>query len=261
MKDMLKKTLCLVMALSMFFTLAACGEEEEESASRRRRKRTEDTSDTTEARSADRAFLYEGRTPEKEATEETPTKEHTEMSNDAQKLVGTWVTEVDASDFMSDMLYEKSGIDLTLEDFVLSMTMTFNEDGTVTAEGDASRAVAAMAIVIDELWEEIIKSIAEQTGMSIEEVEKMMEQQGMTKEVLAEQNGPESMFGTEDEMTMSAKWLLDENELYVGEDDPEDEDPVVIEFKGSDEFHIVEVPDDPDDIGQYLLPLVFKRVG
>ena len=256
MNNMLKRLLCLMMALMMVATLAACNEEEE-STIRRRGKNTEATSDTTEARSADRAYLYEGST----SGEGAPVKEFTGLTKDAQKLVGTWVTEVDASDFMSDMLYEKSGIDLTLEDFVLSMTMTFNEDGTVTAEGDASRAVAAMAIVIDELWEEIIKSIAEQTGMSIEEVEKMMEQQGMTKEVLAEQNGPESMFGTEDEMTMSAKWLLDENELYVGEDDPEDEDPVVIEFKGSDEFHIVEVPDDPDDIGQYLLPLVFKRVG
>lgn len=242
MKDLLKRLLCIVLALTMVVALVACGSSEDEDE--------EEDEETVE----------EGKKSSKKNKKET--EEETEEEEDS--LVGKWEGTLDISDYISDMMYAEMGVEMDVEDFAIVMTIKFNEDGTYKAELDTSPMEKAMGGFIDDLWDIVMEMAAEEAGMSVSEVEKMMEEQGVTKDALMEEMDLEAaMEEAFAEFTEESKgeWILDGDELYMASEDPEDSDPVIIEFDG-DEFSIVDgaFADMDDDMLEYILPIVFERV-
>ena len=228
MKDLLKRILCIVLALTMVVALVACGS-------------SEDEDEEEEEETAEEGGKKGGKKDKKE-TEEEPEEEET--------LVGEWTAEIDMSDYLNEMLAE-SGLDMDFSDFVLVMNITFDEDGTYEAEMDTSKLNKAMEAFADDLWDLMIEMIAEEADVSAAEAEELLESEGMTKDDLIEEMGIEEAFADMENQT--GDWELDGDELSL------DGGIAIIEFEG-DEFSIVEVEDDEEGIGEYLLPIVFERV-
>jgi len=247
MKDLLKRLLCIVLALTMVVALVACGSSDED-------EDEEEDEDIVEEKKSNKKNNKE--------TEEETTEEPEEDEN---PLVGEWEATIDLSDYLSDMMYAEMGVDMDVEDFKMIMTIEFDEDGSYKADLDLSPMEDAMEDFIDQLWDIIIEMYAEESGVTVAEMEAAMEEQGVTKDALMEKMDMEAMFeeafeSFEDEA--KGEWVLDGDELYMAKKDPEDTDPVVIEIDG-DEFSIVEgefMGDMDEDMMEYMYPIVFERV-
>ena len=238
MKDLLKRILCIVLALTMVVALVACGS-------------SDDDDDDDDEKTAEEGGKKSSKKDKNNKDEE-------------DTLVGEWEATIDMSDYLNDMLAAEMDMDLGIEDFALVMTIAFDEDGTYEAELDMSKMEDAMVDVIDKMWEAILEMSAEEYGMSVAEVEEALEQSGMTKDALLEEMDMEAMMAEafeEFEDEAKGEWVLDGDELYMAKEDPEDSDPVIIEFDG-DEFSIVEGDflSDDEEMAEYFLPIVFERV-
>ena len=214
MKDLLKRLLCVLMALAMVACLAACGSSEEEDDDKGSSKKSKKSS-----------------------------------SQEEDTLVGEWEAEIDITDYIASIM-ESQGFEMDLDDFVMVMTVVFDEDGTYEAEIDTAKMEKAMKNFANDLWDLMVEMVAEQGGMSESEAEAALEDQGYTKDVLLEEMGIEGMF--EDLEAESGDWELDGDELDL------DGSVVTIEFDG-DEFSIVDVEDDDSGMAEILLPIVFER--
>ncbi len=246
MKDLLKRLLCIVLALTMVVCLVACGSSEDEEE--------EEEEETTEEDGK------KGGKKDKETTAETTEEPEEEVS----PLVGEWEATVDLSDYVSDGLYAQ-GMEIDVEDFAIVMTYTFDEDGTYEAELDTSMLEDSIDGIMDQLWELLIEISAEQAGVSLEEMEAALVAEGYTKDVLKAELGlEESVAETFEEIAESGEWVLEDDELFMHKKNPEKADPVTIEFDGDDEFSIVDGPFLGDDVDEemleYILPIVFERV-
>lgn len=247
MKDLLKRLLCIVLALTMVVALVACGSSEDEDE--------EEDEETVE----------EGGKKSNKKNNKKETEEETEPEEEEDSLVGEWEAKIDISDYISDMMYSEMGVELDVKDFALIMTIEFDEDGTYKADLDMSLMEDAMEGFIDDLWEVVIEMAAEQSGVTVAEMEAAMKEQGVTKEALMEEMDMDAMFeeafeSFEDEA--KGEWVLDGDELYMAKKNPEDTDPVTIEFDG-DEFSIVDgefMGDMDEDMMEYMFPIVFERV-
>lgn len=198
-----------------------------------------------------------------EAAEQT---EQTERVKKTKKtLVGQWAAELDYAEFMNEVLFLEIDLDYEFEDLVFTLELTFHEDGTykMTMDGDIEGMITQMA---DVLWDYSIELSAEQYGVSASEMEEMMEQQGYTKEDMLEEMDMDTAL-EEMEKGNEGKWLLEDDKLYLAEEDPKDENPVIIEFDGGDVLSFVEMSGDDEEIeeleilSETLLPLTFERVG
>lgn len=239
MKDLLKRLLCIVMALTMVVALVACGSTEEEDD--------------------DEGSKRGGKN--KETTEETPEETTEEPEEETPVLVGEWEAKIDMSDYMSDQMYYEMGMDIDVEDYIVTMTIEFYEDGTYEADMDASEAEDAMVGIMDQMWPMLVEMYAEQYGMSYEEMEAGLEAEGMTKDVLMADMDLQSGIDEEFEDFAEGEWILDGDELYMAPRKPEKTEPIEIEFDGNDEFSIVggEFTGD-EDLDEYIMPIVFERV-
>ena len=103
--------------------------------------------------------------------------------NVKKTLVGDWEAEVDLSDMMAEMLADELGMEIDVDDFVVTMALTFEDDGTFKAEMKADWENAVEDLV-DNIWDYILETTAEEAGVSVSEVEELMEEQGVTKDML-----------------------------------------------------------------------------
>lgn len=237
MSNLMKRLLCVLLALMMVMALCACGESEDEGSSRgsKRGSKGETTEETTT-----------------EPTEAVPV------------LVGEWEAYLDMTDYLNEMMSYEMGMDDLVDDFSMRLTMEFDEDGTVVLAIDQDSLEEAAADLIDSMWTVIIEMTAEQAGMSVEEVEEMMEAEGVTKEALLEQMDLTAAF--EDLDDMEGYWLLDGDELFIAEDedDVEDADPIEIEFDGDDAFSMLGGDGLTDGLDEEMIemfiPLEFERI-
>ena len=236
MKDLLKRLFCIVMALTMVLCLVACGSTEEEEDTGRRGKNKE----TTEEVTAD-------------------TEEVEETKSEEAALVGEWEAEIDMSDYMSDALYYAYGLELDVEDYIVVMTIEFDEDGTYKSDIDASKAEEAAIKMVDDMWPMLIEMYAELMGVSEAEVEAQLAAEGVSKESTLEEMDLQGAMDEAFENYAKGKWVLDGNELYMAKKNPERAEPIEIEldddtmsFVGGDFTGV-------SDMDEYLLPIVFER--
>lgn len=251
MKHTLKRLLCLAMVLLMLFTLAACGEEEEPT-SRRKQENVQTTADTSTPEETQDTTTAE--TQDTEETEKTPEMETT--------LVGQWIGEVDVSALVSEMFLALDlGVELEMEECVMVINATFNEDGTSVWEFDEDSMERMLDSFVDAVWNMTVQMMAEELGgVSLSAAEEVLIAQGATKESLKKEMGSADMGEIED---LKGQWRLEGDQLYMFmEDSEEDVEPVTIEF-GYGTFSIVEVSvEDEEDaeMTEALLPIVFTRV-
>lgn len=233
--DLLKRLFCIVLALTMALCLVACGSSEEEDEGSRRDKNKETTVETTE--------------------ETTAPKTETEI------MVGEWEAEIDMTDYMSDKLYESMGLDIDVEDYKVTLTIEFNEDGTHEGDLDVSKAEAAAEAIIDQMWPMLVEMYAKQYGMTYEQMERGLASEGVTKDSLVAEMDMQAEIDTAFEVFIEGKWLVEEGELCMAKRKPENADAMEIEFDGEDSFTIVgDYMTENDDLNEYILPLTFNRV-
>lgn len=229
MKDMLKRLLCVMLALVMVMALCACGQSED------------------------------GGKKGKEKEEEETTEEKPE-----QVLVGEWEAYLDLTDYFNDMMAEELDMDDLVEEFSMRIVMEFTEDGEVTLTIDQDHMEDMVNDFADSFWDAMMDMYAEEYDMSRSEVEQAMAESGVTKEALVEEMDIESLF--EDLEDMEGYWVLEDDELFISEDedDLEDADPIEIEFDGDDNFSMVGgdgLTDGLDeDMADLFLPLEFERI-
>ena len=269
MNNRTKRLLCLLLALTMIFALAACEQDKEQ------KETTVPTGETV-------AETEEGTLPEEttasvpvetepqQVTEETvaetePVEEVLQKPEDPQKaLIGTWTSEINMSQYLCDSMSMEIGLDVYVDSLNMVMEMTFNEDGTCVVGLDASKLEEGFEDLVDEIWDAIIDMAAEEAGVPAAMIKITMAAQGMTKEVLFEELSVEELFG-ELEGTFTGKWTLTDDQLTIIADDvAEDSAPVTIECIHENDFHITKVADSEESISDNLLslallPLIFLR--
>lgn len=237
MSNLMKRLICIVLALMMVMALCACGASEDEGTSRRRSSKTAEDAGAAEQTT--------------EATEAEPT------------LVGEWEAYLDMTDYLNDMLAEEIGEDDIIDDFSVRMTMKFKDDGTVTLKVDKDHLEDVVNDFADKFWTVFLDIMAEEYGMDVKELETTLADSGVTKDTLVEEMDIESAF--EDVEDMKGYWMLDGDELFIAEDedDVEDADPVEIEFDDNDTFSIIGgdgLDDLDEEMIELFLPIVFERI-
>lgn len=232
MKDLLKRLLCVLMALTMVVALCACGDSSEDEEKEDKEKTSEEETKETEEETKE--------TEEETTTEPEPT------------LVGEWEAKLDVGSVYSDML----GVDI--DDLYMTWTIEFEEDGTYAAELGVEDFIEDYKAIY---WDVLIQIVAEQAGCTESEAESAMEEQieaeDMTKEefvdaMMEEEGMTAESFG---ESSYTGDWELDGDELEL------DGNVVEIELE-DDEFSIIEgeFPEEYAELFEAMLPIVFERV-
>ena len=96
--------------------------------------------------------------------------------SDAEKIVGTWVCELDMTDIYNESVYDTE-IDMTVDSLVVDMVFTFNADGTYTSGMDEDSYRAAMTAALETgkeslkgYMDETVQQLAAGYGLTIDEV-------------------------------------------------------------------------------------------
>lgn len=194
-------------------------------------------------------------------------------SGDKEALLGTWVAEMDMTDLFNDSIKmgagEEIGAYLNVNDFTLTMLLTFNEDDTYTMVLDESAledTVAAMRSDLQAGLEQyLIDSVAAQLGieMSIEEI---LEASGVTMEELMDeiitQDLIDSMVA---DIASEGKFLAEEGKLYLsaGFDYEVDKNIYETYTLDGDSLTLLEYisTEEVDEYTKSMYPMAFTKVS
>lgn len=100
-------------------------------------------------------------------------------ANEADKLVGDWVTEIDMTDIMNESVAELDmGEDDAFSDFVFALNLSFNEDGTYKMEVDVDKMEEMIETAQEELEALLVKYFEklisdQKSNMTVDEVLKL----------------------------------------------------------------------------------------
>lgn len=297
----MKKLLALVLALALVCSLAACSDSEGTKdpfgASKPATTENKPAQQTTEAKTteAPETEAPETEAPETEApatvdTETDATGEDTTGASEEPNgddpfaaigspavdadLVGTWTATIDFDKIMegsTEELAQLGEMGTALLDAMKGITMDVNfelrADGTVTAGVDEESAKAAMEQVAPALVDAMIPMAIALSGMSEEDFEKALEQQGMTmesyKEQMLQEINPEDLVGSIQDAQTNGQWRFVDGKLYIVKDG-ETVDPdnyMTVEVSG-DKMTMTEIHGenlDSEEMYKSLLPMEFTR--
>ena len=166
MKKIIALLLVLSLVIAALFTFASCGkDDEEETSSKKSTKTTQNASTDTDDTDVETE-------PDTEADTEDVTEPDTEADTEPDKpavsdsaIVGTWVTEYDASELFAKQLEENpdnpiAGFDVDLTGMTLEISLVFNADGTFELSIPEESVKA--------LYTELLTKVIEALGMPIE---------------------------------------------------------------------------------------------
>lgn len=236
MSNLMKRLLCVLLALVMVMALCACGGSDDDTTSRKRGEKT---------------------TEEETTTEETTTEP-------APTLVGEWEAILDYTDYLNDLLADEIGEEDICSEFTIRMTVEFKESGAVTLEYDEDHLEEMLDIFAADFWKVLVKMSVDESGLSEDEVVAALAGEGLTEDTLLEAMGLDSMFDYFEKI--KGYYLLDGEELFIAEDedDVEDAEPIEIEYDGGDTFTMVDGKDLDEIFGEEIeefLPVEFTRIG
>ena len=275
----LTKLLALMLALALVFSLAACsskgdakvnppapGEstpaESEPSASAK-------PADSEPAVPAD-TEPAETQPVETQPVETQPVETQPVQPAQDDSLVGKWYTTLDM-----DMLIEMNGesvdeetlqmMEMLLDGFSgFGMYLEFHADGSAKLYMDPDSAT----VMIEIMLENLPPVLAEAMGMTLEEMEALLAEQGMTMDDVMEQVAAEldteELLGSFDEMNMDAYYRYDGSRLFVS-DTPNsfDESNYLICGVSGNVLTFTGVEGDGVDFGSDLppMPWIFNRAN
>lgn len=147
---------------------------------------------------------------------------------DAEKLVGSWTGEMDMTETMNQMLAEDESLaeyGVTLDSFVLEVTMTFNEDGTFSLTVSEESVEKAVDGFLESMESTIVTMLEEEmaaAGLNMT-VEEMLQISGMSMEdLMAEMRteilGDETAAEAAAEMSSSGKYNAGDGKLFTSDD-------------------------------------------
>ncbi len=208
-----------------------------------------------------------GQKPEPTEPVRTDIPEGTDIS----PVVGSWVYRMNFKDAMmasgeSEDIEESMGGDFIkiLEELELLLTLDLNEDGSFQLAYDRDSAVEAVEGMKKAVMEILPKMLSEAYGISMEELNDMLKQQGTSMdELLAEME--ESMDTEEltqnlEESSAKGSFAYEDGKLYLA---AEDSGVSVLRVElEADELRVVEVEENSDEAFEgmeALYPMVFTR--
>ena len=187
--------------------------------------------------------------------------------NDADKLVGTWTSEVDMTQIINEELAADPTLAgfFTINDFRIVMIMTFNEDGTYCSTVDAESVTTAMEGLLDDMETGIVAMLQAEldaSGLDMS-VEDMLAMSGMSMEdLMAEMKIALENEGIVEqvtaEATMEGNYEVKGDKLFLSDGLEYDVDPAiyeVIELDGNTMTWIENVGS--DELGLY--PIMFTK--
>lgn len=187
--------------------------------------------------------------------------------NDADKLVGTWTSEVDMTQIINEELAADPTLAgfFTINDFRIVMIMTFNEDGTYCSTVDAESVTTAMEGLLDDMETGIVAMLQAEldaSGLDMS-VEDMLAMSGMSLEdLMAEMKSALENEGIVEqvtaEATMEGNYEVKGDKLFLSDGLEYDVDPAiyeVIELDGNTMTWIENVGS--DELGLY--PIMFTK--
>ncbi len=211
MKKWLSSLLCLLLAIAMVLTLAACGEDS--------KKKSKDDDDEKEGTS-------ENGETDKEGDEEGDEKEPAQKADPAELIIGSWKTTLDLSEALSDQI----GMDIT--GVKLPLTLSFTADEVAfSCDTDA---------FLDSLIDAGLEVACAQNNMTLDEFEAQLAEQGMTmddaKEMLREQFSAATATITNAFAQARGEYEVDGNTLLIDDEEMEitvTESKLTIRYSGS----------------------------
>lgn len=117
-------------------------------------------------------------------------------ASEADKLVGNWAAEIDMSDSVNEDLAEEIGEADIFSAYVITMNLSFNEDGTYKMEVDEEKMEETLEILYEEVKAYMIKYLEmlisdQKLNMTVDEV---LKQSGTNMDTLIAEFGLEDMY-------------------------------------------------------------------
>lgn len=193
-------------------------------------------------------------------------------SNEAEKFVGTWSTDVDLADMINEELATDPTIAeyIVLDSFMITMQMTFNEDGTYFAtfdEASIQTALDEMMVVIEDGVTRMMEDEIAAAGldMSVEDLLAMsdMTLEDLMAEMTAALDGEAMIAEMMEESLMEGNYEATSDKLFLSDGldyDVDEEVYELYEMDGSTLTLLENVGGDEDDLFG-LYPLTFTKAA
>lgn len=255
MKNLKSKTVSVLLAALMLFTLFGCsmlGNNAGGSA-------TQSPEETKPIAESDKPEA----TPEPEISNEPG-------ASDQEKFVGTWRATVDLTDLMNESIQQGLGEDdlsfseyFQISKFDFVMVFTFRDDGTYSAIADEAQFNQSIQNILDEIKVGMRRYLedmlaAEDPDLDLDD---LLASEGLSIDSLIDENLPISMFdGIADSISVTGKWKIKNGRLYTtgnAYSEIDDSDYELYEFVSSDEIRLTLPVGAIDDTGFY--PITLKR--
>jgi len=253
----IKKLLALLLAIVMVLSLAACGS-------------TDDDDDDDDKDKEGTSATDEDKDGEDEDTDED--KQDDDKKDDDKKddededsLVGKWEGEMNLGAAMDAMLTGEVLFSYCdFDDLAVTMTFTFDDDGTLEIEVDEDSCKDMVDDIVDIVMDGI-EEYLDANGATWDDV-------GATKsemrEAMMEQFSEDAIMEMAESMAGSGYYVAVDDRIYTAEDEDDledevDEDSSYMEFslKG-DKLTIKDIVDDGESIDDYIpgmMPITLKR--
>ena len=167
-------------------------------------------------------------------------------------LVGQWNCQINLRETVSQMVGGLVELDDSLEPVTVVVDIVFREDGSYSLTYDQDHISQQIDLFVDSAWDSVVKQLADKASLPIEEIEKAIQEKGLTKDILKENLDLAGIFSVFTKL--EGCWKLEGNMLYLGSSVEELEHATPIEISlTADKFSIVSV----DDI---LIPGISRAV-
>lgn len=184
-------------------------------------------------------------------------------------LVGTWEAEMDISSFTNDMMASLGmGVEeyFDFDDFAVTMILTFEDDGTFTAEIDedsAADAVDALMVTVEDGMIKMLEAQIKEYGLDMT-VDEMLEASGMSLDDLLSQIDAGELVEQMTGESSEGEYTVEDDKLYMYEGKMDEDEYTVIELDG-DTLTMKEYVGEQGEAGQMftdeMFPLSFERVN
>lgn len=192
----------------------------------------------------------------------------TGCGSEQDKLIGTWETNIDMTDYMNDELgaNEELAQYIKVDDFSIVMQWTLKEDGTYKMAANEEKTKEMYEDLVQDIEEGIKKyfeDMIEQSSLDMT-VDELLEQSGTTfDELIEDALGDELLEDMLEGFESEGKYKVKDGKVYMsdGLDSEIDEEEYETYEISGDELTLLEVVGSEDtEEFEDMYPLVFKKI-
>lgn len=191
-------------------------------------------------------------------------------SSEAEKFVGTWRGDMNLADMINEELAEDPTVAeyINLDSFVITLVMTFHEDGTYAATIDSASIQSALDTLLGVVEDGIIQMLEAEVAaagldMSVEEILAMsnITMDDLMAEMLEAMDSENMAAELMEEIAMEGNYEVSGDKLFLsdGLDYGVDEDVYDLYEMDGDSFTLLENVGGDDDELFGLYPMTFTK--